>query len=466
MLLHWQDEPDLQRYYVVDWRPNPNLATDLFAVWLGRIINLDDAGRILLSVSMAMWLFGTAVLHRALAGRYSIWTLAAIPFLFNMPLTLGSLNYYFGCGLLLFCLAAAVRVEGSRPAHRIAVLLAAALALYFSHLIALGIFAAAVALIDLERLIRLRARLREWIKAAAELALMMAAPVALLLAFAPPRYVAETSEESLVRWGGLVSRGKALWSAVFADLGYVDVIMLAAVTAFALLLACARMVRIDRRFRFLLPVFVLIALSIPVGIGKEDNVHYRMPAIVACIAVAAAIPRRERFKNVAYCAVGALAVVTAARHVVLIETWKDRDRDIAEFRQSVDLLPVGARVMPILAVRAKGPFRTPDEGDLAFGHLPEFAVMERGAYSPGFFAVPGQQPVQRTAEAAAISHGDIDPYRVGELDRTAMGSPEIGGWPTRYDYVITIGDAPDEISRFTGKPIVRGRRFGIYPVLR
>jgi hypothetical protein len=295
---------------------------------------------------------------------------------------------------------------------------------------------------------------------------MMATPVVLLLAFAPPRYAAEPSDEGLVRWGGLIGRAKALRSAVFADLGYVDLLMLAAAISFALVLVGGRMVRLDRRFRLVLPMFVLIAALIPTGIGQEGNLHYRMPALIACIAVAATQLRPGRFRLAAAGAVAVLALVTLARHAVLIEAWTQRDRDIAEFRQALGHIPVGARVMPVLAVQSKGPLRAPGDGELAFWHLAEFAVAERGAYSPGFFAVPGQQPVKVAERFAALSQRGFDPVRIEQLEGATTGSATPGGWQTRYDYVITIGGAPDELSSLTGPPVARGHRFGIYPILR
>jgi hypothetical protein len=53
-------DPIVNRIYMIEWAPVPNLAMDVIIPPLSRIVGLFDAGRIFVSLSLALWILGPA----------------------------------------------------------------------------------------------------------------------------------------------------------------------------------------------------------------------------------------------------------------------------------------------------------------------------------------------------------------------------------------------------------------------
>ena len=96
------NDPDLNRFYRIEWQPIPNLMMDLVVPVLHRFLDIYVAGRIFTVSIFVGILSGTLVLNRALNGRWSALPLIAAPFLYNGVLLVGVMNYLFGIGLALW----------------------------------------------------------------------------------------------------------------------------------------------------------------------------------------------------------------------------------------------------------------------------------------------------------------------------------------------------------------------------
>src|ERR1700719_3232155 len=64
-------DPDLARFYEIDWQLLPNLMMDLLVPSLARMMNIYLAGQIYTISSFVLILSGTVALHRQLFGRWS-----------------------------------------------------------------------------------------------------------------------------------------------------------------------------------------------------------------------------------------------------------------------------------------------------------------------------------------------------------------------------------------------------------
>ena len=95
------------------------------------------------------------------------------------------------------------------------------------------------------------------------------------------------------------------------------------------------------------------------------------------------------------------------------------DRQFAEFREAARALPVGTRLMTVLDGDAIG-FRS----DQPYWHMAEFAMIDRGAFTPLLFTTRDQHvvridpPWQRIAAASAEQGSPPD---IDELDDLAAG---------------------------------------------
>jgi len=76
-------DPDLSRFYEVNWQVIPNLMMDLVVPPLERVMNIFLAGQIYTIASFVLILSGTLTLNRRLFGHWSIMPLIAFPLLYN-----------------------------------------------------------------------------------------------------------------------------------------------------------------------------------------------------------------------------------------------------------------------------------------------------------------------------------------------------------------------------------------------
>ncbi len=134
-------DPDLSRFYVVQWQIIPNLMIDLIVPVLHRFMNVYLAGQIFTVLSFVLIASGALALNRALLGRWSPVPLLALPLLYNGVLLVGVMNYVFGIGLVLWGLAAWVLLRDRDWRWRFLASTIFAFTLFICHLFAAGVYA-------------------------------------------------------------------------------------------------------------------------------------------------------------------------------------------------------------------------------------------------------------------------------------------------------------------------------------
>ena len=130
--------PQLNRFYELDWQIIPNLTMDLVVPELARVMNVYLAGQVFTAGMFLVIASGVLVLSRSLFGRVSIAALLVLPFLYNYVFLVGLMNYIFGIALALWGLAAWVALGSSNVAFRITASTAFVILLFLAHLSALG----------------------------------------------------------------------------------------------------------------------------------------------------------------------------------------------------------------------------------------------------------------------------------------------------------------------------------------
>src|SRR5258707_3900159 len=95
------NDPDLARFYEINWQIMPNLVMDLTVPPLVRLMTIYHAGQIFLVATFALVMSGALALNHALFGRWSALPLVAFPLLYNYIFLTGLMNYIFGIGLSL-----------------------------------------------------------------------------------------------------------------------------------------------------------------------------------------------------------------------------------------------------------------------------------------------------------------------------------------------------------------------------
>src|SRR5262245_61863311 len=148
-------DPDLSKFYDVNWQIIPNLMMDIIIPPLQRLVNVYVAGQVYTILSFVLIIAGTLALNRQLFGRWSVLPLIAFPLLYNNVFLVGTMNYIFGMGLALWAMTAWVRLREHNPVIRLTVSLLFVLALFFCHLFAVGVYGLGLAAFETSRLIEL-----------------------------------------------------------------------------------------------------------------------------------------------------------------------------------------------------------------------------------------------------------------------------------------------------------------------
>ena len=145
-------DPDLARFYQVDWQIIPNLMMDMVVPLLERLMNVYLAGQLYTIASFVLILSGTLALNRQLYGHWSVLPLIAFPLLYNNVFLVGTMNYVFGIGLALWALTAWVAMRERGLVLRLGLSSVFVLALFFCHLFAVGVYGLGLLAFELHRL--------------------------------------------------------------------------------------------------------------------------------------------------------------------------------------------------------------------------------------------------------------------------------------------------------------------------
>src|SRR5689334_1843731 len=145
-------DSNLSRYYSVEWQIIPNLMIDLIVPVLHRFMSVYLAGQIFTILAFFLIGSGTFALSRALNGHWSPVPLLALPLLYNGVLLVGVMNYVFGIGLALWALASWVLLRERAWPWRFVASALFAIALFFCHLFAAGVYGVGLLALELHRL--------------------------------------------------------------------------------------------------------------------------------------------------------------------------------------------------------------------------------------------------------------------------------------------------------------------------
>jgi hypothetical protein len=166
-----------------------------------------------------------------------------------------------------------------------------------------------------------------------------------------------------------------------------------------------------------LALLLIGALGAPEWALGGWAVHLRLPAVFGALLFASAelrLPPTAR----ASLAVFALTMI-AGNAILLTQNWLGYDRQYREFQAALEEIPRGSRLLTVLDGNAIG-----DRPDQPYWHMAEFAIPERGVFTPLLFTTKGQHVVQLKrpfARFAAASAQQGSPPDVDELSYLARG---------------------------------------------
>jgi hypothetical protein len=438
-------DPDLARFYEVDWKLIPNLMMDLIVPLLARVMNIYAAGQIYTISCFAVILSGTVALHRQLYSRWSLLPLIAAPLLYNNIFLVGTMNYVFGIGLSLWAMAAWIRLRESSAMLRLSVSTLFVVALYLCHLFAVGVYGLALLAYELRRLWIEYARLRALDparSAGAVLTPLLVDFVACGLPFLPVLPMLMMSPT----WG---LRQTLTWElpGKFEGLTYV-VEVYSHGAAFVLVAAAAFAIGWTTRHRALsFHTFGLLLLALgfvaymvlPRVLFETYMADTRLPISLAFMLIACVdLDFKDQVVRRGF---AAILVVGLAMRVAEVENmWLGLSVQTDSFRQSVQLIDRGSKVLVAYADPDGGDTST----DLGLVHADCIAIIERSALVTTAFTVVGKQIMHARPEyRERVDQVDGTPPMINELVRLTKGPNATSDnywkrWTKDYDYLYVL----------------------------
>jgi hypothetical protein len=463
-------DPDLARFYRVDWEVIPNLMMDMILPVLVRVMNVYAAGQAYMIASFVLILSGTFALNRQLYGRWSVLPLAAFPLLYNYVFLVGTMNYVSGIGLSLWALVTWIALRERNLLLRLTVSMLFVVPLFFCHLFALGTYGLGLLTFELYHLWLSGRAPSSRHPGARALAARLFDFVATGLPFLPVLPLLMMSPT----WG---LRGDISWELAGKLDGLIYVVGVYSNTV-ALLLAAVVVTMVGfalyhRALRFhafgivLLAVGAIVYMAMPRIIFDTYMADQRLPISLAFMVAACAQLDLSRI-GLRFARQGLVAVLLLllTGRVLEVQTvWGALSPGTASFRESVEVIERGAKVMVAYA--------DPDGGDdvrnLGLVHAACLAVIERSALVTTVFTVVGKQVLHVRADYRdRVDTQDGTPPTIENLLHVtdSNASDYWRRWTSDYDYLYVLftngrHENPDP-ARLA--PIFRGEKFVLYRI--
>jgi len=391
ILATWGDSPFMQEAYEISSLILPNLALEIVMLPLAQVLPVEVAGVVFVMLTFLLILTGTAVLHKEFFGSYSWWPLVAAALLYNWIVLFGFLNYVFGVGVLLWGFALWVRMSASASRWRLACGTLFALALFFCHLVAFGLYAVAVAGHELQKAIdawrrERRLAIRDLLIGAAQFA-----PAMLLYANLSPTGQITSSGffynifEKLASPIVTLTSGSAMIDALSA----VMLVMAAA------LVALFGHVAVARRSGLTLIALFAAFLALPAGTldGGTANIDTRTPMALLFFLIAAT---RVTFRIHAVTTSASIlfACYLVAKIVLLGIDAAEHRRLVDEYLAAYDRMASNSTLFVVRnEVQYSWRRKMYQDRIHAPTHIAALAAVRRGVFVPSVYATPGSQPL-------------------------------------------------------------------------
>jgi hypothetical protein len=428
-------------FYHLHWAFVPNLASEVLAPFIARLTGVVVATKLFITAAIFLWVVGPGAVHRALYGRTGIAPLFGSFFAYNANFTWGFFNYYFSTGLGFAVFAAWVATQARNNATRLPAFTLAVTLLYFCHIFAAASLLLMIAGFEVAQNFRLENRDPMALARRALHVAVIYVPAGLAFLFLKPHgegdeaVIFDLADTMLDRFESLIQHS-------FDDAAYILPIALFTGLALALYL---RKARLHPAMWGTLGLLLVGAVFAPEWAFGGWAVHLRLPAVFGAMLFASAeLPMKPATRAAL---VGAVLVMIGWSAFTLTQNWLGYDRQFREFQAALEEVPRGARMLTVLDGDAIG-----DRPDQPYWHMAEFAVPERGVFTPLMFTTKGQHVVQlnppyekyAAASAQQGSPPDIDELgflAAGQMDQDAdmeEDNPYLNHFQCHFDIAVVV----------------------------
>jgi hypothetical protein len=405
--------PTLAQFYRIEWGFIPNLAAEILVPALGKLVGLVVGVKLFLSAAIAMWVIAPAYVHRLLYARYGVTSLAASFFAYNANFMWGFLNYYFAAGLAFVVFAAWIASRERQSTWRLASFAAAVTIVYFCHVFAAAVLGLLIGAYEVGILVEQRNfSCTEILKRFGAIAATFVPAAIAFLFLKPASAPGGRFEFNLAEtWQDRID------SAILFHFDKPAYFLLAALILFLAMGVWRRWVSFHPRMKFLLLALAALTVFAPEWAMGGWGVDLRLPAILGVFAFTAL---DIKFGPKTLGALGATMLgLLAYSAAALAGNWRYYDARFDEFRVASQSIPQGSRIFTVLDGDAMGL-----ASDEPYWHMAEFAIVDRGAFTPLMFATKGQHVVYLKPpfdKWAASNANQGSPPDISELDDLEAG---------------------------------------------
>lgn len=453
----------LQRFYQVRWAVLPNLAMDLVIPSLATVMPLGAAGKVFITLTLFLLSIGPIALHYVWHGRRSAWPFVAFLFLHNRIFLYGFLNYLFGLGLALCTLAAWIHLRGRPWVQKWWVFSILATMVFFSHLVAFGVYALCVFGYEFTHYLEQRKQdLPE--NAFVNLVSSMAQFVipGLLLLLSPTIH-----GDSSLGYGsvllnpviGLIVKLIALFFPVYNYSLFLDGLIFLLCVELAVLGISKRKLVFTKEAYWVLGMLGGAFLLLPFKAFSAAYADARLSIaliflFIACTDLRMEIATAKSGKMLASFFVG----VFIARVGILQSHWWEFEKSFDQYMQALNKVPEGSKLFTAMA--------DPDGSNSMSPvyHLPCMAIIKKSAFVPSLFAFPTAQPIALTPPYQALAKKTPGPdflYKMAPPWNTPLWHMLL----RKYDYLLVVqGDKFKSAPPLSLKLVYAGQDFRLYKI--
>jgi hypothetical protein len=478
---HLESSPDLQKYYRTDWHLLAYQSFDIVVPPLARLFGLSLAVRVYTGLCLITLFGGAIALHRVLFGRFGLFPLAAVLFLYSFPLAWGFVSYLFSAGVALLLLAAWIASEGRSRVLRVSAFSLGALMLLIFHFFTFAVYAVLIASYELGRILRDPSRdLKRGFSRLVEGGLPFVVPCVLVLAsFKNPG-------PTITQFSSLPDLICAVLSPTAMYLTLPDLAFTFAVLFGFWICWRGRRLQVSPWMRLPLLAMVVTGTLMPIWLFSVWGASFRIPTLLAFLAVAAMDLRLRDRKQVSFFVSGVFALLLF-RVVLVVLTWHEHDTNYREFRTAAANIDKGSRVLA-LPLGTAGAWAAPET--FPYAQLATLSVVDRDVYFPTLFAAAtplditvttrgllenvrdAQQPLEwhptdpRFAAAKPETIREVEALgERGLLSGSYFSPVDWSRWPEDYDYLIqfNFGAVGNPVPALL-TPVAEGSFFTIFRI--
>lgn len=436
-----------EKYYYLHWLFVPNLASELIVPPLAQLMPVEVASKLFLSLGMALWVIGPALVQRALFAKLSPLPLAGAFFAYNATLLWGFFNFFFAAGCAFVLFAVWITHCARHTPLKIIGFAAALLVLYAFHLFAFLTVLLLIGSYEISRAID--AHDVKVLALARRAAPVLLAALPAFLAFFLFKPI--SGDDGPLQFNILDTLEDRFSAAVMYYFDGPALTLTGILIGFWLGGILSGFLRLHRLMILPLAVLALAALLAPEWAMGGWGGHMRLPAVLGALLFATSWPElpQKRLKIVA----GLAGIGLVLSVILLTKDWAAYDTQVTEFRADIATLPKGVRMLTVLDSGALD-----GASDQPYWHLAEYAIVDRDGFAPLMFATKGQHivgvkpPYDRYAAASAEQGSPPDVTELGYLaDGRVDLDPDIDTYypylkyfQCHFDYVVIVhGEAGD-----------------------